>query len=128
MAGTAPNYDDIRWPAKGGLRLPQEAYPATLAIYGETDLKTVAGGTIILTPIQAGSSLISITPTANTTLVFPGPICQAGKSVMIANLAAITFTVTCQIAGNLTNVAVVPPNTVQLVVQTGYNNGMALVA
>lgn len=120
-----PYYANERWPGAGGLRVPQEAQAATLAVYGETDLGTTAG-TITLTAKQAASSLITVTPTANMTIVFPGPLCQAGKRTVIANLAA--FTVTCEIAGNTTNTAVVPDSTIQDVIQTGYNNGMALVA
>jgi hypothetical protein len=125
MAGTPPNYANAQWPGADGLRVPQEAFPASIATYAETVL-TQTTGTVNLTPQQAGSSLISLTPTANMTLVLPG--CQAGKAIKINNRAAATFTVTVKVLANGTNVAIVPANTCQSVVQTGANQGVILVA
>jgi len=119
----APYYDDVRWPASGGLRVPQEAAPASLATYKEVVLKQTTG-TVTLTPSQAGASLITLTPTANMTLVLPG--CQPGKLIVINNLAA--FTVTVEVSGNTTNTAVVTASTTQAVVQTGSNLGVTLVS
>lgn len=121
----APYYDDVRWPGVGGLRVPQEAAPASLATYKEVDLSETTG-TVTLTPSQAGASLITLTPTADMTLVFPG--CQPGKTTIIQNLAAETYTVTCEISGNTSNTAVVEADTTATVVQTGTNGGIALVA
>lgn len=129
MAGStrsiAPFYANERWPGAGGLRVPQEAAPASLYAYKE-EVLTQATGTVNLNPSQAGASLITLTPTANMTLVLPG--CQPGRLITINNLAAATFTVTVQCGTNTTNVAVVPPNTCQSVIQTGSNLGVVLVA
>lgn len=121
----APYYDDVRWPGADGLRVPQEAAPASLSVYKELVL-TQTTGTVNLNSKQAGSSLITVTPTANMIINLPG--CQPGKEIIINNLAAITFTVTVQVLGNTTNTAVVTPATAQTVVQTGSNNGVILVA
>lgn len=118
----APFYANERWPGAGGLRVPQEAAPSSLAVYHETTLAQTTG-TVNLSPQQAGASLITLTPTANMTLVLPG--CQPGKAIIINNLAA--FTVTVRVGTNTTNTAVVPASTTQAVVQTGANQGVTLV-
>ena len=125
MAGpTAPYYEDVRWPGAGGLRVPNEAAPASLATYKEHDI-TATTGTVALTPQQAGASLITVTPTANMTVTLPG--CQPGKVILFQNLAAATYSVTVEVAGNTTNTAVVAANTNAFVVQTGSNLGVAVV-
>jgi hypothetical protein len=120
---TAPYYEDVRLPGSGGLRIPTEANPAGLDVYKELDL-TATTGTVTLTPSQAASSLITATPTANMTIVFPG--CQPGKITAIMNLASATYSITCEVSGNTTNTAVVSADTNALVVQTGSNSGMAV--
>jgi hypothetical protein len=99
--------------------------PASLDVYKELDL-TQATGTVTLTPIQAGASVITATPTANMILVFPG--CQPGKQTTIMNLAGATYSITCEISGNTTNTAVVAAATNVIVAQTGYNKGMAVIS
>lgn len=120
----APLYDNQRMGGPTGIRIPQEAGNVTLDVYGEYDI-TATTGTVTLTSKQAGKSLITVTPTANMIIVFPG--CQPGKHTTIMNLASATFSVTCEISGNTTNTAVVAAATNAIVVQTGLNLGMAIV-
>jgi hypothetical protein len=95
-----------------------------LAVYKELDI-TATTGTVALTPQQAGATVITATPTANMTITWPG--CQPGKLIAILNLAAATYSITCEIAGNTSNTAVVAANTNAIVAHTGLNSGMAVV-
>ena len=124
MPATAPYYEDVRWPGAGGLRVPQEAAPASLAVFKELDLGVVSG-TVNLTPKQAGASFITANPSANLTLVLPG--CQPGFSTTVQNLSA-SFTITVEVSGNTSNTAVIPVSTMGVVMQTGTNSGVALAA
>lgn len=77
MAGSPPDYDNVRWPGADGLRVPQEAAPATLLV---KKLVTIALGaigaatTVNLTPQQTGASEIIVTASGAfaVTLVLPG--------------------------------------------------------
>jgi hypothetical protein len=125
MSGpTAPYYEDVRWPGSGGLRVPNEAAPASLAVFKELDLGVVSG-TINLTPKQAGSSFITANPSAALTLVLPG--CQPGFATAVQNLSA-SYTITVEVSGNTSNTAVIPVSTMGVVIQTGTNSGVALMA
>ena len=103
----------VRWPGSDGLRVPQEMAPASLEVYKEYDI-TATTGTVAFTQKQAGASLITATPTANMIITFPG--CQPGKHTTIMNLASATYSITCEIAGNTSNTAVVAANTNAVVV------------
>ncbi len=94
-APTAPYYDDVRWPGAGGLRVPNEAAPASLAVYKELDLTGVSG-TVTLNAQQAGRNYITVSNTAATTLVFPS---LPGKAFIINNLAASSGSVTVEVSG-----------------------------
>ena len=120
----APYYEDVRSPGSGGLRVPTEAYPASFSVYKQYDI-TATTGTVSLTPSQASASVLTVTPTANMTVTFPG--CQSGKVTLIQNLASATYSVTVEVAGNITNTAVVAANTNAFVVQTKSNLGVAIV-
>lgn len=73
MAATAPDYANERWPGSGGLRVPQEVAPATLAVKKLVTLdfsKVVSPYT--LPPTQAlASELIVGTSTVATIVTFP---------------------------------------------------------
>lgn len=61
MASTAPDYANERWPGSGGLRVPQEAGKATLAV---KKLVIVSGGglaTYTLNPSEIQASVLVIT-------------------------------------------------------------------
>ena len=115
------DYDNSRLGGPDGLRYPLEAGKGTFIIKKEVDLGSVSG-TINLNPQQAGASLITLTPSAAVTLVFP--ITQPGHETLIQNNSA-TYAVTVEVSGNTTNTAVVAPSTLALVVQLGTNSGVA---
>jgi hypothetical protein len=117
-------FDNYRWGGPGGLRVPQEMGGAGFDVFKEYDA-TATTGTVTLTNSQSGASLFTATPTANMTLVFPA--CWKGRMISVMNLAAATFSITCEVSGNTTNTAVVSANTNALVVFTGSNGGMAVV-
>ena len=76
MAGSPPYYDNYRWGGPGGLRFPQEAYPATVALVKETDINVGGAGTtntINLSLDQTRSSYYVITNPGSgaTTVVWP---------------------------------------------------------
>jgi hypothetical protein len=130
----APYYDNVQWPTQDGLRVPTERAffkatatqsEPTLDTYGELDLGTVAGGTVTLNLQQAGSSLITMNPTAAVTLVYPA--CWPGFSAQIQNLNSTTGnTITVEVAGNTTNTAVIPISKMATITHTGTNGGVYL--
>lgn len=130
MAPSA-TYRNVQWPTQDGFRIPDERVYfkssstqtlPTLDTYGELDLGSVSG-TIVLTAQQAGASLITMTPSAAVTLVFP--VCQPGNSLYIQNLSG-TYTITAEVSGNTTNTAVCPVSKMSCVVMTGTNGGIYL--
>ena len=95
MAGTPPDYDDVRWGGPDGLRIPQEVGKATLAVK-KTATLTAVTGSVALTPDQAGASYFSVLDTGATTLVFPS---LPGHAFIVNNLAASTGAVTPEVTG-----------------------------
>src|SRR5208283_829247 len=77
MAGTPPDYSNIRWGGpKGGL-IPQEIFPATFLMKKETDINVGGAGTtnsITLDPSQTSSSYYTVTNAGSgaTTIIWPG--------------------------------------------------------
>lgn len=100
MAGTPPNYDDVRWPAKDGLRVPQEAGAATLDV---SLLVTIALGaltaaaSVTLNSAQTAASELVVTGSGAfaTTLILPTAF--PGSSYILFNNTANT--VTLMVAG-----------------------------
>jgi len=128
MANPNAAFDNIQWPGGDGLRVPQERAGfrplatqtgPTLDTYGEVDLGSVSG-TVKLTIQQAGASLITLTPSAAVTLVFPN--CQPGYSTIVQNLSA-TYAITAEVNGNTTNTATCAVSVMTTVVFTGLNGG-----
>lgn len=79
MAGTPPDYGNARWPGVDGLRVPQEAAPATLAIKKLSAVNIGTQGSansVTLYPGQSQSSELVVTNTVSSTtaatVVFPG--------------------------------------------------------
>lgn len=120
MPNPNANYDNIRRGGPDGLREPMEIQHATYEVYKELDLGSVSG-TVVLTPDQAGASLITMTPSAAVTLVYP--TCQPGFSALIQNLSA-SFTITAEVNGNTTNTAVCAVSVTTLIYHTGLNGGI----
>lgn len=79
MAGTPPDYDNVRWPGGDGLRVPQEAAPATLTVKKLSNVNIGTQGSansVTLFPSQSQSSELvvtnSVSSTTAATVVFPG--------------------------------------------------------
>jgi len=118
------DYANVRMGGPDGIRIPQEADKSTFVVKKEVDLGIVSG-TVNLTASQASASFITANPSAALTLVLP--YCQQGHETLIQNLSA-SYTITVEVSGNVSNVAVIPVSTMGLVVQTGLNSGVALAA
>jgi S-adenosylhomocysteine hydrolase len=76
MAGTAPVYDNVKWGGQNGCRIPQEVFPATMAVIKETDINVGGAGTtntITIDPTQTLSSYYTLTNAGSgaTTINFP---------------------------------------------------------
>jgi hypothetical protein len=96
MAGpTAPFYEDVQMPGNGALRVPTEAYPASLAVYKDLTLAAVSG-TVTLNSQQASRTYFSVSNTGATTLVFPS---IPAKEFIVNNLAASSGSVTVEVSG-----------------------------
>lgn len=118
------DYDNVRMGGPDGIRIPQEAGKCTFVVKKEVDLGIVSG-TVNLTAVQAAASFITANPSAALTLVLP--VCQQGHETLIQNLSA-SYTITVEVAGNVSNTAIIPVSTLGLVVQTGLNSGVTLAA
>lgn len=99
MAGTPPNYDNARWPASGGLRIPQEMAPATLALTHEVDINVGGAGTtntVNLTPNQLRASYYAVTNAGSgaTTINWPAVLPGVVFTVWNNSGQACTFKVT----------------------------------
>lgn len=95
MAGTPPDYDNVRWGGPDGLRVPQEGGKATFAIKKLTTIALgaiTAATAITLTPDQALSSEIIVTATGifAVTLNLAGAI--PGHPYIVYNNGAGTLT------------------------------------
>lgn len=92
MAGTAPDYDNVRW--GNTLRVPQEAGKATLSV---RKLSTIALGaitaaqSIILTPEQVNASEIIVTATGVFAVTLNLPAAFPGKLYVVFNNGAGTL-------------------------------------
>lgn len=76
MAATPPDYDNVRWGGPDGLRVPQEAGKATLALKQEIDINVGGAGstnTVNLTSAQQSGSYYTVTNAGSgaTTVNFP---------------------------------------------------------
>lgn len=76
MAGSPPYYDNRRWGGPRGLRIPQEAFPATIDLVKETDINVGGAGstnTVNLSLDQIRSSYYTLTNAGSgaSTVVWP---------------------------------------------------------
>lgn len=88
-----PAYANVRWPGSGGLRIPQEMAPATMAVDHEIDINVGTQGSsnvVTVTSNQVRAKYYSITnasgaATINWPVVFPGVVFavsnQSGQAV-----------------------------------------------
>lgn len=81
MPANPPYYDNVRWGGPQGVRIPQEAFPATMALVKEVDIDVGGAGTtntINLSLNQTRSSYYIVTnagsgaTTINWPAVLPG--------------------------------------------------------
>ena len=99
MAGTAPNYSNAKWGGPQGLRVPQEVFPATMAVVKETDIDIGGAGTtntITIDPSQTLSSYYSLTNAGSGATTVNFPVLHNGFSFVVWNNSgqAATFKVT----------------------------------
>jgi len=93
-AASAPNYDDVRWPAKGGLRVPQEAGSATLDVSLLVTANGNGASALTLNSSQVNASVLLITnmsATANNTVSYP--VAFPGMIVAVKNSSGSACTV-----------------------------------
>ena len=120
----APYYEDVRWPGSGGLRVPQEKAPASLAVYKELDLGSATSAT--LTPQQAGASLTTANPTGAVTFLFPG--LEPGRIIGVQNLAtSSTATLTIGAVGAGSASAVISSSTSAVIAHSTVSNGIIVI-
>lgn len=90
---SAPNYDDQRWPGKGGLRVPTEVHNATLIAGKEVDIDfSKTPSPILLSPDLAGGNYFTFSnATAASTIQFPYG--NSSKTFLVANHSGQTVTI-----------------------------------
>ena len=104
---TAPNYDNVQWPAGGGFRIPTEAIGTGGAgkNAGTVDIQSLitlnfggAHAAKTLTAAQTVASVILCTNADATATTVTFPAAQPGKVFVVNNTStsAITFLVTGQ--------------------------------
>lgn len=88
-----PNYDDQRWPGKGGLRVPTEVHNANILVGKEVDLDfTATPSPILLSPDQAGGNyFVFSNATVASSMQFP--FGNASKTFLVANHSGQAVTV-----------------------------------
>ena len=99
MAGTPPDYSNIRWGGPKGGRIPQEIFPATFLMKKETDINVGGAGTtnsINLDPSQTQSSYYTVTNAGSgaTTINWPGVFPGINFTVFNNSGQNVTFKVT----------------------------------
>lgn len=88
MAGNPPYYDNVRWGGPGGVRLPQEAFPGTMALVKETDINVGGAGTtntINLDLTQTRSSYYTLTNAGSGATTVKWPAVLPGLQVTVYN-------------------------------------------
>jgi len=108
MAGTPPDYDNVRWPGADGLRVPQEMAPATLAITKEIDINVGGAGTtntVNLTPDQLRAPYYTVTNAGSgaTTINWPAVLPGIVFTVYNNSGQACTFKVTAKTGISVAN-------------------------
>ena len=105
MPANPPFYEDIRWPGAGGLRVPQEAAPASLAIDKMVTVNGNGASTITLNSSQVGASELVITNMGSITSVVSLPAAFPGHIYAFKNSTGSGSTCTFKVTGK-TGVAV----------------------
>lgn len=88
---TAPDYENVRWPGSGGLRVPTEVAPATLLAGKRITLDlTGAISPILLNPQQLGNYFTLKNAAGAVTVSFPYG--SSSKQIIVANHSGQTIT------------------------------------
>lgn len=88
---TAPDWEDVRWPGKGGLRVPTELGSAVLLAGKEVDLVfTNLTSPVLLAPTQLGSYFTLASASGAFTVSFPYG--SGSKLFLVANHSGQTIT------------------------------------
>lgn len=88
-----PNYDDQRWPGKGGLRVPTEVHNATIIVGKEVDIDFLATPTpILLSPDLAGGNYFTLANATGASAI-QFPFGNSSKTFSVANHSGQTVTV-----------------------------------
>ena len=99
MAGVAPTYDNAKWGGPQGVRIPQEVFPATMAVVKETDINIGGAGTtniITIDPSQTLSSYYTLTNAGSGATTVNFPVLHNGFTFTVFNNSgqSATFKVT----------------------------------
>lgn len=99
MPANPPYYDNVRWGGPGGVRIPQEAFPGTMALVKETDINVGGAGTtnsITLNLSQTRSSYYTVTNAGSGATTINWPAVLPGLVFTVYNNSgqACTFKVT----------------------------------
>ena len=99
MGGTAPYYDNERWGGPQGVLIPQEVFPATMAVVKETDINVGGAGTtntITIDPSQTASTYYTVTNAGSGATTINFPVLHNGLVFTVFNNSgqAATFKVT----------------------------------
>ena len=108
MAGSAPYYDNIRWGGPQGVRIPQEAFPATMALVKEIDIDVGGTGTtntITLSLNQTRASYYNITDGGSGATTITWPAVLPGLVFTVFNNTGAAQTCTFKVSGG-TGIAV----------------------
>jgi hypothetical protein len=98
----APNYDDVRWPAKGGLRVPTEVHNAAIIVGKEVDINfATTPSPIQLSPDLAGGNYFTLIGATGASVV-QFPYGNASKQFIVANHSgqAVTFQIAAAPGGS----------------------------
>lgn len=117
MAGSAPDWDNVRWGGPDGLRVPTEASPATLAV---KKLVTVNGGglaTYTLTASDMMASVLVVTSMGSVASTVLLPAASPGKVYAFKNSTGSGSNCTFKVTGK-TGVAVADGSHMMLVCNT----------
>ena len=100
MAGSAPDYDNVRMGGPDGLRIPQEAGKATFALKQEVTVTGAGSSTYTLQASEINASYLVVTKMGSATSVVSLPAATPGKVYVFKNStgssSACTFKVTGQ--------------------------------
>ena len=120
MAGTAPYWDNVQWPASDGIRVPTEVFGSkgagtpggVLSLSRETDFDVAAvnaargvSNSVSLLPAECMSSQISFNNSSANNINFTLPAVFPGQRYILENKCgnSVTFKVTGQTGVTLAN-------------------------